>query len=336
MKKNVIIILLLITIIISGCKNKTKLESVEKPFQNLLSKKEKKLKILDIESKSRPYAVVINNIGDARGYQSGLQDAYIIYEMISERGITRFLALFMEQNTKRIGSIRSARHYFLDYVLENDAIFVHHGQSELARRDFQNLNIDRIEVGDPKTAWRESELPIPSWHTLFTNIENIDKGLSNINTKRNKELLFNYSISEIDLSSKDDFITANDITVNYSYEVNNFYEYDAELKLYKRFVNNYQHKDYITGEQYTFKNIIIVKNQYDPIVNDSEGRNNLLNIGTFEGYYITNGYAVPIKVIKKNRASKTIYQYLNGEEITLNDGNTFIQIQPIGQELKIE
>lgn len=49
----------------------------------------KQVKIVNLESKSRPYAVMINNLGTARPLQSGLQDAYIMYELIVEGGITR-------------------------------------------------------------------------------------------------------------------------------------------------------------------------------------------------------------------------------------------------------
>ena len=120
----------------------------------------KKLKIVDQESTSRPYAIMINNINVARPLQSGLQDAYIIYEIIVEGGITRYMALFMDQNTERIGSIRSARHYFLDYALENDAIYVHHGQSPQAQSDFRTLGIDRIEVSENSTGWRDTSLNV--------------------------------------------------------------------------------------------------------------------------------------------------------------------------------
>ena len=131
----------------------------------------KKLQIVDEDSTSRPYAVMINNINVARPYQSGLQDAYIIYEIIVEGGITRYMALFLDQDTERIGSIRSARHYFLDYALENDAIYVHHGQSPQAKRDFTALGIDRIEVSENKTGWRDTSLNVSSEHRLFTSIE---------------------------------------------------------------------------------------------------------------------------------------------------------------------
>ena len=108
----------------------------------------KKLNIVNEESKSRPYAIMINNVEGARKLQSGLQDAYMVYELMVEGGITRYLALFLDQTTERIGSIRSARHYYLDYALENDAIYVHHGYSPQAREDWSKLGVDRIEVNE--------------------------------------------------------------------------------------------------------------------------------------------------------------------------------------------
>ena len=59
------------------------------------------------------------------------------------------------------------------------------------------------------------------------------------------------------------------------------------------------------------------------------------NIGTGDGYYITCGCAIPIKWNKKARDEQTIYTDLNGNEIKVNDGNTFIQIQPINETLTI-
>ena len=47
---------------------------------------EKTLQIIDENSKTRPYAVMINNHGAARAHHTGLQDAYIIYELIVEEG----------------------------------------------------------------------------------------------------------------------------------------------------------------------------------------------------------------------------------------------------------
>lgn len=297
---------------------------------------EKKLQIVDINSTSRPYAIMINNINVARPLQSGLQDAYIIYEMIVEGGITRYMALFLDQNTERIGSIRSARHYYLDYALENDAIYVHHGQSPQAQRDFSSLDIDRIAVDNTKTGWRDNTLNVSTEHRLFTSIEKLNSGLGNIRTERKNDLLLNYSIDELDLSKYDNAKTANEVTIKYSGSVTNTYEYDSDAKVYKRYVNGEAHTDYVTKEQYTFKNIITyqVRNY---TINDGEnkGRQELENIGSGTGYYISDGYALPIKWEKSSRSSQTKYYFENGEELIVNDGNTFIQIQPKGQTLTI-
>ena len=297
---------------------------------------EKTLQIVDTNSTSRPYAVMINNINVARPLQSGLQDAYIIYEIIVEGGITRYMALFLDQDTERIGSIRSARHYFLDYALENDAIYVHHGQSPQAQSDFRTLGIDRIEVNNSTTGFRDNSLNVASEHRLFTSIGLLNNGLGNIRTQRDNDLLLNYSVDELDLSSYVGAIPANNVTIKYSGYITNTYEYDSESGVYKRFVNGEEHTDYVTKEQYTFKNIITYQvDNYTLNDGEDKGRQELENIGSGTGYYISGGYAVPITWEKKSRSAQTKYYYENGEELIVNDGNTFIQIQPEGQKLEI-
>lgn len=335
MKKILQVVLVFSLLFVTGCTAKTKDNKdndgkIDEPIVEE-PKEEPKLKIINPESTTRPIAVMINNHNVARPYHSGLQEAFIVYEMVVEAGITRYLALFQDTNTARIGSVRSARHDFLDYALENDAIFVHHGQSPQAKNDFSKLGIDRIEVGEPKTAWRDTKLNVAWEHKLFTSIEKIKLGLGNRRTERNKEFLLNYSIGEINIDQMPDAQVANDISIKYSAVITNRYEYDSLTKVYKRFVNGVEHKDYITGNQYTFKNIIVV--QVGNYAIDNYGRQEIDNIGEYRGYYITNGSAVPIIAKKESRSSQTIYQYLDGTEITVNDGNTFIQIQPKNQPL---
>ena len=298
-----------------------------------------KVKIVDMDSKNRPYAIMINNISVARPLQSGLQDAYIIYEMIVEGGITRYLALFQDANVDRIGPIRSARHYYLDYAFENDAIYVHNGKSPQAASDFSKLGIDRIEAEAPSTGIRDKSLNVSREHTLFTSTSLLANGIGKKRTTRNKEIgyLLDYSVKPIDLSTKENAIPANKVSIRYSNSTLSSYEYDPENQVYKRFVNGKEHTDYVTKQQYTFKNIITyqVKNT---TLNDGEnkGRQDLHNLGNGTGYYITNGYAVPITWEKSDRKSQTIYKYTDGTEIKVNDGNTFIQIQPSGENLTIE
>ena len=69
---------------------------------------------------------------------------------------------------------------------------------------------------------------------------------------------------------------------------------------------------------------------------ENKGRQGLRNIGTFNGYYITNGKVIKIKCIKEARNTQTKYQDLQGNEIQVNDGNTWINICPTDAEVVIE
>ena len=295
-----------------------------------------KLKIVDEDSKSRPIAVMINN-NHAAWPHAGLQDAYLSYEIVAEGGITRIMAIFKDKDTEKVGSVRSARPYYLDYALENDAIYAHYGWSEDAKKDISSLGISDINgLTATDVFWRDTSLHKALEHTAFTSMDKIKKYAKEKNFDRDtdKDLLLNYSVKSIDLSSREDAQKADKIFIRYSNYHNTSYEYDSEKKVYKRSMSGTAHTDAVTGNQYTVKNIIIT-----PIENysyDSYGRQKLENIGSGEGYFISNGYAVPITWEKSSRSSQTVYKYKDGKEIKVNDGNTYIQIQPKNETLTIE
>ena len=219
---------------------------------------------------------------------------------------------------------------------ENDAIYVHHGQSPQAQSDFSKLGIDRIVADNTKTGWRDKTLNVASEHTLFTSIDKLTNGIKNKRTERKNDLLLNYSAEDIDLSKITNSQVANNVSVKYSESVTSTYEYDAENQVYKRSVNGKAHKDYVTKEQYTFKNIIAYSvENYNINDGSGKGRQGIENIGSGSGYYISNGYATKITWSKKDRSSQTVYKYASGEEIKVNDGNTFIQIYPKGKSIEI-
>lgn len=292
-----------------------------------------KLTIIDENSKTRPIAVMINNHAQARPYHSGLNEANIVYEIIVEGGITRMMVVFKDTNTARIGSVRSSRHYFLDYALENDAIYVHFGWSPQAESDISSLGVNNVNGLYDSGFWRDTSLPVDYEHTALTNIENIKKVMDfrGYRTEYKSddvkaEQVLKYSVDEVDLSGKEDSIVANNVSIPYSGYMTSSYTYDANNKYYLRFANGVAHTDYVTKEQYHFKNIIVINVENYTI--DSYGRQSLNNIGKGTGYFITDGYARPITWEKTSRNSKTIYRYLDNNEIVVNDGNTFIQIQP--------
>ena len=298
----------------------------------------KKIKIVDEDSNERPLAVMIdNNVG--YDTHAGLQDSYINYEIIVEGGYTRIMALFKDRDVSLIGPVRSSRHYFLDYALESDAIYAHYGWSTFAENDIKTLGVNNINGLTADSAyWRDKKIAAP--HNVFTSTETLYKYAEskNYDTKTDDWKLLNYSPDEINFKgpkkdkktgevSDDPRIVANSLSLKYSNNQTTSYMYDSENKYYLRFMDGKQHLDKTTRQQLHYKNIIIEKvENYDL---DSYGRQDLETVGDGEGYYITNGYALPITWQKANRDSKTIYKYLDGSKVVVNDGNTFIQIIPI-------
>ena len=76
-----------------------------------------------------PLAVMIENDPAARP-QSGFHKADLVYEAVSEGGITRFMAVFWRNEAERIEAIRSARVYYIHWAAELGAVYVHWGQVE--------------------------------------------------------------------------------------------------------------------------------------------------------------------------------------------------------------
>lgn len=327
----VLIIAIVVTIILLGNNKETNVTKTKSKTKNNESES---ISIVDTSTTSRPYAVMINNDVD-RTNMAGIQDAYIIYDIIEEGGISRFMALFLDTDTERIGNVRSTRHYYIDYVLENDAILCHNGQSPQAKADF-NL-IDRIEIEKSKTGIRDNTLTYThSWNNLFTSIELIENGLGSIRTERNNDLLLEYSSKSINLTEINGSIEANNVSITFSSSNKPSYEYDSENKVYKRFMNGNALIDNNINEQFTVKNIITYQiENYTLTDSEGKGRQGLYNTGSGTGYYISEGVAVPITWEKESRSSQTVYKYLNGEEIKVNDGNTIIELQPKDQSLKI-
>jgi len=326
-----VIIAVGIVFLFKGKNNISDNDKTEKPNEPAVPKK---LQIFDEDSKSRPIAIMINNHHNAWP-QSGLQDAYLVYEIMTEGGITRMLALFKDADTAKIGAIRSSRHYFLDYAMENDAIYTHFGWSPQAQSDIKSLGINNINGLYDSGFWRDTSLNRDYEHTAFTSIEKLKETATKkgYRMESDKDTLLNYSVDEINLNDMDKAMIANNVEIVYSNYQTSSYEYDETSKVYKRSMSGIKNTDLVTGKQYTVKNIITY--QVKNYSMDSYGRQDLENIGKGEGYYITNGYAVPITWEKKTRSGQTVYRHLDGSEIKVNDGNTYIQIQPVGQNLKI-
>lgn len=286
------------------------------------------------QGNDRPIAVMIDNHKSAMP-QAGLNDAYLVYEFIVEGGETRLMPVFKGVSLDKIGPVRSSRHYFLDYALENDAIYVHYGFSPQAQSDITKLGVNNINGITESTSsfWRVKDKYAP--HNVATSTEKIleiakRKGYA---TTSNQKSVLHYVADEINLESQMD---ANTVSIPYSTSNTVKYEYDATTKRYTRYSRNTKQVDWTTKETVTTKNIIIVKCENWTLNDGSgKGRQTLDNVKALKGYYITNGKAIEITAEKSSRASQTVYKDLQGNEIDVNDGNTFIQVCPIDSKIVI-
>lgn len=291
----------------------------------------------------RPIAFMIDNNKNAQP-QSSINSAYIVYEIIVEGGETRLMALFKGTVADEVGPIRSARHYFLDYVMENDAIYAHLGMSPQAQEQMQIFDINNIngqiyDTGKARVTtslyWRDKARKAP--HNAYTNIESIlkiakDKGYR---TTLNKENVLNYVVDEVNLTSEN-AIVASLVKIPYTKGHTVEYKYDEETKRYIRYSKNRKITDKVSKEDTTAKNIIITfAENYTLDDGENKGRQDVVTVGELDGYYITNGKAIKIKCIKSKREEQTKYVDLNGKRIEVNDGNTWINICPIDAKVSI-
>ena len=338
----VLIVILVLLIIVAGVVLGYKIMQDKKNDTETISGEENNEQIVEEEKtvqifsgNDRPIAVMIDNHSDAWP-QAGLNQAYMVYEIIVEGGETRLMALFKGVDLDKIGPVRSARHYFIDYAMENDAIYVHFGQSPQAQSDIKKYDIDDINgiAEDGTTFWRVKDKYAP--HNAVTSTEKLLESAKskNYRTTSTEESVLQYVTDEVNLEEGQ---IANKITIPHSDLQTVTYEYDEENKVYVRYARGEEQTDWDTEEPVTTKNIIITFcNNYTLSDSENKGRQGLKNIGTFDGYYITNGRAIQIQCIKNARAEKTIYQDMNGNEIQVNDGNTFVNICPTNAEVEIE
>lgn len=282
----------------------------------------------------RPIAVMIDN-NKLAWPQAGLNKAYMVYEMIVEGGESRLMALFKGQDMDKIGPVRSSRHYFLDYALENDAIYVHFGWSPQAESDIKSLGVNNLNgiSQSEKDFWRVKDKNAP--HNAVTSTKNILKMAKEKKYRTTSQVssILKYTTDEVNLENGE---IANNITIPYSSGNSVKWEYNEQTKRYLRYSKGTKQTDWDTKENITAKNIIIEFIANSKLEDgENKDRQTMNTTGTKNGYYITNGKAVKIKCTKNSRSSKTKYTTLDGQDISVNDGNTFVQICPINANVNL-
>jgi len=270
----------------------------------------------------RPVMVMMNNHPKARP-QSGLNQADIVYEVLAEGEVTRFLAIFQSQKPEVIGPVRSIRPYFIDIGRGFDAVLVHAGGSPdaletLAQNDFSNIN----EISNGAYFWREKFRRAP--HNLYTDLDRIeqaiqDKGMRPSATVPN--LLF--LPAETTITSGEPAAKI-DVTFHPAYKIS--YAYDQAKGKYLRFTQGTAHTDLQTKEQLSVTNLLVIASAHRVL--DREGRRAVDVVGPGDGYLFQQGKARKVKWRRKDGVIRAYEDAAFTKEIPLLAGNTWINIVP--------
>ncbi|MBN2898637.1 MAG: DUF3048 domain-containing protein [Clostridia bacterium] len=305
---------------------------VEEPAIDLTGKAKAPLTGLYVDESligQRPIVAMLDNHFGARP-QAGLKDADIIYEILAEGNITRYMAVFQSAMPENLGPIRSARPYYISRALEYDPYYVHVGGSEQAKKDIKALNmadIDGLSSGS-NVFWRLKHKRIP--HNMYSN--------ASVIIKEGDRKGYRTEVSYDTLKFKDAVESINGsacigLDVIYiqpttrdkdGYHVG--FVYNEETKLYERLVNGKPYSDENDGTELAVTNVIVQYASHKVL--DSEGRLEVGIIGSGDGYYISAGEIIKMTWKKADRSSLTRYYNENGEELALNPGKSWIQVVP--------
>jgi len=344
----IIVVLAIIGVIVTSALKSNNNENEINEEENTEVATGEKVDIIDVNSKTRPYAVVVNNTNVAVKVQEGLNKAYLVYELPTEGNTSRVLALYKDvEKDLVLGTIRSARHDFVDFALESDAILCCFGWSYHAENDMKAGSIDYLQGLYGAPYYRNNPENLATEHTAYTSISRLNSAVQSkkIRATSNDSILLNYDVDDVDLSLAQDPKSANTVIIPYgsSPQIASF-KYDEVTKMYIRYEDGNKCIDYKTKEEITTKNIIVQKLDYKMC--DDNYYWDLHTIGSGEGYYVTNGYAVPITWNKTGRSDKTKYTYkpgtvidgkdVGGQEISVSDGRTWIEVQTTKQKITIE
>lgn len=217
-------------------------------------------------SQLRPLAVMVENHPDSWP-QSGLSQADIVYEVLAEGGITRFLALFQTQEVSSIGPVRSAREYFAQIADEWHALYAHVGGSneviaQLKNGEYKHLD-DANEYFNFDYFPRKQGKVQP--HHIFTSTQKL-RDLISFYKYETKATFSPWQFQEVgELPTT----TVKSIFIDFSrpgYEVT--WQYNKETNEYARLQYFKSHIDENTGKQITAKNIVLQIVEVTPVPKD--------------------------------------------------------------------
>jgi hypothetical protein len=273
---------------------------------------------------SRPLAVMIENSPAARP-QSGLAAAAVVYEALSEGGITRFLAVFNADTAPVIGPIRSARPAFVDLMQPFAPIYVHCGQSweaekVLAKRKLAEIN--ELKVKSP--FWRDPRRRSP--HNLYASTASLDRAARRLGLTGGLSD-WPLPVDDLPIAGK----PASSVSIPYRFGQRYLvrYDYNDSDRSYARFINGQPHLDAATQEPLTANTVIVQETATRPVGN-RYGELAMKVVGAGRCWFVRDGRWTAGRWVKEAPDVPTVYETADGAPLQVAPGATWIQIVPAG------
>ncbi len=309
------------------------------------------LRMEDGDPLKRPVAIMLNNLKEALP-QQGQSEADMIYECLEEGGITRMLGLYQSvKDVGTVGSIRSARSYFLELALGHDAIFIHAGGSDVAGvedaygkiKEWGVTSLDGVRGPYMSNSvqgglmWRDPgrRQTMSREHTAVTTGEMMEKTISGLSIRQEHKENWSYQMAFAADGTPAAGMEAAIIKVPFSNYKTGVFTYDSQRKLYM--VEEYG-KPYIdgnTGEQVGVTNVIIVKAAHG-YTGDSYGHITVDLGSGGTGYFACGGKLIDIRWTKDRPSGQFLYTDLQGSPITFGQGKTYVNIIPDDRTVEIK
>ena len=283
--------------------------------------------------KNRPIAIMLNNLKEALP-QAGVTQADVIFELPAEGGITRMLALFQSvEGVGEIGTVRSARDYYVSLALGHDAIFLHAGGSPKAYEVIKNWGAAALDcVNGPYEGtlfWRDKERRKNAGleHSVMTSGDTILKLLptySRIRQQHKDGYIVGWPFTEEAPAATAGKATV--LTVPFSNYKTGVFTYDEATKRYLVEEYGKPYVDANNGEQVGVNNVLVLYTDVSSIKGDGKGRKTVRTTGSGSGLLLREGTVESI-TWKRDSDWHTLEFYLaNGERAPLSVGTSYINI----------
>lgn len=291
----------------------------------------------------KPVAIMLNNIKAAMP-QQGNSQADIIYEVLAEGGITRMLGIYQDvSQLGTVGSVRSARLYFLELALGHDAIYVHAGGSPEFYDTKEARGLETIDgvngyysYANTGLFWRDRTRIEGNYyayeHSLITSGEKLTQILTARGVFDSHRASYENPLvfAEVSAAAPTEGEATESLTVTFSNYKSTTFRYDEESSLYRVEQYGEAYIDGNDGSQISVTNVIVLRAPCTVV--DDAGRLSI-DLTSGEGWFACGGFLCPI-TWEKGDADQPLRCYdSSGQPLVLGAGKSYICIIPLSRTL---